>query len=369
MKNNGLYIHIPFCASKCSYCDFFSTPRHELAKDYVKALQLEYEARLADYPSPNFSTIYIGGGTPSSLGTDLLDQIMGWLPLDGVKELTIEVNPEDINRKMAEWLASSPVNRVSMGIQTFSDDELRYIGRRHSAQKAAEAFELLRNTGMDNISIDLMFGLPKQSFDSWCSSLQKVIALQPDHISAYALMLEKGTRLWAMKQAGKFSETDDEVISDMYDELCTILGSHGYSHYEISNFALPGKQSLHNSAYWDLSPYLGLGTGAHSYYNGTRFYNPTDLRRYIQTPETFNEPDLEEASEKINDYIMIRMRTARGLDLDKLAELFGHSARITVERNMARHLANGNLSVDGPTVSIPENLFLVSDPIIADLFV
>lgn len=258
----GIYIHIPFCHSKCAYCDFFSRPINRDIDGYIETLHKEYERRKYELAEP-VTTVYLGGGTPSSVGVGNLEKLIKWLPLDNVTEFTIEVNPEDIDPPTARFLAESPVNRVSMGVQSLDDEELRFIGRRHSASQALDAYRTLRENGIDNISLDLIFGLPGQSVGSWEKTLERTLALAPDHLSGYSLMLEEGTRLRAMRDSGKFKEADDETIERMYMLLCEKTAKAGFSHYEISNFARESRQSLHNSSYWNLTPYLGLGTGAH----------------------------------------------------------------------------------------------------------
>lgn len=368
-NNSGLYIHLPFCVSKCAYCDFYSTPHSQLAPRYVDALRREFDARIAGYPLPAFTTVYLGGGTPSSLPPALLDSLMTWLPLDEMIEMTVEVNPEDVTPDFIAWLRSSPVNRVSMGVQSLSDAELSLIGRRHNARRALDAYADLRRGGSDNISLDLIFGLPGQTIDSWTDTLRRTLALQPDHLSAYALMIEPGTRLWAMKQARRFTEPSQELSDAMYRRLCTATVDAGLNHYEISNFAMPGRHSRHNSAYWDLSPYLGLGAGAHSHYADCRYFNPSDLRGYIAAPESFTRLDPETPEERINDYIMIRLRTANGLSSDDFARRFGTGPLSQVIRNATPHAARGNIIMTATRIAIPHDRFLISDTIIPDIFI
>lgn len=364
----GLYLHIPFCHAKCAYCDFFSTPDSRMAADYVEALRKEYEARIAEMGSgTRFDTIYLGGGTPSSLTEPLLDRLMSWLPVADATEITIEVNPEDVTPRFARWLYASPVNRVSMGVQSLDDNELRFIGRRHSAADALSAYETLRSAGIDNISLDLIFGLPLQTVDSFISTLRHTLELQPDHLSAYALMLEPGTRLRAMAQAGRFEETPGELLDEMYRRLCEATRHAGFEHYEISNYARPGLRSRHNSSYWNLTPYLGLGTGAHSFDGLRRRYNPNDIRRYVAAPATFTQSDEETETERINDYVMIRLRTAEGLSLTDAAHRFGEVTARRILGNARHAIARGDVLHADSALTIAEEKLLVSDPIIADI--
>lgn len=362
----GLYIHIPFCHSKCAYCDFFSTPRSENSRLYVDTLIKEFNHRSNEVSEP-ISTIYLGGGTPSSLPIDLLRQLIDALPLNDVKEFTIEVNPEDVTDNLVNFIKSSPVNRVSMGVQTLNDSELNFIGRRHSAEQAIKAYNCLRNGGISNISLDLIFGLPLQTLESWEDTLSRILSLSPEHLSAYTLMLEPGTRLYAMAAAGKFSPTDDSTINMMYESLTKQLKINGYEHYEISNFAKPGFKSIHNSSYWDFTPYIGLGTGAHSFDGTTRRYNPNNIKKYIESKGQINQIDSETLTEKTNDYIMVRLRTTEGLSLSKLSDLFGLEASQEVMKSAQQFIANKQIIIHNNNLSIPPELFLISDSIISAL--
>lgn len=362
----GIYIHIPFCHSKCAYCDFFSRPINRDIDGYIETLHKEYERRKDELAEP-VTTIYLGGGTPSSVGVGNLEKLMRWLPIDNVTEFTIEVNPEDIDPPTARFLAESPVNRVSMGVQSLDDGELRFIGRRHSASQALDAYRTLRENGIDNISLDLIFGLPGQSVGSWEKTLEMTLALAPDHLSAYSLMLEEGTRLRAMRDSGKFKETDDETIERMYMLLCEKTAKAGFSHYEISNFAREGRQSLHNSSYWNLTPYLGLGTGAHSYDGFVRRYNPWNIKKYIETGGEIEETDEEDFAGKVNDYLLIRLRTAEGLSLNETEARFGAGTADTVRRQARKSIMAGNLIYEKERLIIPPEKWLISDSVISDL--
>ncbi len=282
----GIYVHIPFCASRCAYCDFFSTLKLEQAGAfYVEALIAEARLRRDELRGEPIKTLYLGGGTPSQLPVALLRRLVaglrGIFDLFGLEEFTVEANPDDVT---PEWCAALPplgVNRVSMGVQSFQDDILRAIGRRHTAQQAVEAVARLREAGIRNISIDLIYGLPGQTVESWTDSVRQAIALKPQHISAYGLTYEEGTRLWQQRERGEVIEVPEEQCIEMYRILVDTLQAAGYEHYEISNFALPGYHSRHNSSYWDDTPYLGLGAAAHSYDGAVRRYNPADLQEYI----------------------------------------------------------------------------------------
>lgn len=369
MTDAGLYIHVPFCESKCAYCDFYSTPNHGLRDRYLPALLSELQRRRDEIPQALFRTVYIGGGTPSSLPLRDLSRLLEALPLADASEITVEVNPEDVDSELAAMLAGSAVNRVSMGVQSLADSELQLIGRRHSAARAIEAYHTLRDNGIGNINLDLIFGLPGQTLESFHRSLERVLSLNPDHLSAYSLMLEPGTRLYARMITGKFRETDDEISDSMYRLLCSATANCGFEHYEISNFAKPGKRSLHNSSYWNLTPYLGLGPGAHSFDGSIRRYNPPSLKKYIESGGNITKIDPETATNRVNDYIMIRLRTADGLSLPETEHRFGSRVRRDLARSAEKFIDCGMLVTDGERLSIPEEHFLVSDSIISELMI
>ncbi len=305
----GLYIHIPFCRAKCAYCDFYSGPlRLFRAEDYVGALSRELQARRSEVGE--FRTVYVGGGTPSTIPPELLAQFLTFAP----GERTVEVNPEDVTPDYVARLRSAGANRVSMGVQSLVDSELQAIGRRHSASRAVGAYRALRDNGFDNISLDLIYGLPGQTFRSWRYSLRALLDLEPQHLSAYLLSYEPGTPLHTRLAAGKIAEAPDSLVERMYDLLCSEAAVAGFDHYEISNFARPGFHARHNSSYWDMTPYLGLGPGAHSFDGNMRRANPADLRSYMAHPDCAFEAECENDNEKHNDLVITALRTARGID-------------------------------------------------------
>lgn len=363
---SGIYIHVPFCHSKCAYCDFYSRPGVEGSEAFVNSLLREYAARKSELSSP-VETIYIGGGTPSSLPIALLDRIIAQFPLDAVREFTIEVNPEDVTPEFSRWLQQSPINRVSMGVQSFNDEILRFVGRRHSARQAAEALNLLRNAGCD-VSLDLIYGLPHQDFTDWTESLRRALDFKPEHLSCYALSFEPGTRLSAMVRSGKLTPSPDDDIIQMYNHLCAEAAQSCYDHYEISNFSLPGHRARHNSAYWSLVPYLGLGPGAHSFTHGLRSQNPPDLKGYIAAGGVgLNETEQESDAERFNDYMMIRLRTSEGFNLSDIRRFFGEKLHKYSFNIASRLLRAGVLStVSSDAFRIPESQWLIADSIISE---
>lgn len=360
----GLYIHIPFCHSKCYYCDFYSTPNRETVEQVVDTIIAEAAARKDEISEP-FKTVYIGGGTPSILSVSDLRRLFS-LPLDlsQVTEKTIEVNPEDVTADKARQWLDIGVNRISMGIQSFDDEQLKAIGRRHSAADALSAVESLRSAGISNISCDLIYGLPGQSVESWRQSLTRLLELDLPHFSAYCLSYEPGTRLYASRQAGKITEADENTISKMYEILIANAHHYGYQHYEISNFCKPGCYSRHNSSYWDDTPYLGLGASAHSFDGKNRRFNPSNIRKYLAAVPSY---EIEEESDidSANDLIITGLRTSVGLDVNRLSPTY----RREVLAAAKPYLAVGQLVIDSDRLIIPESSWLIADAIMRDLII
>lgn len=358
----GIYVHIPFCHSKCAYCDFYSTPHTDRIGSFIQAVIAEWQLR-RDELSGSIGTIYIGGGTPSILDTWQLSQIIHALPTDILQEFTLEANPEDISLEKVEAWQDLGINRVSMGVQSLDDKCLRRIGRRHNAASALRAAETLRAAGITNVSLDAIYGLPGQDMASWEDTLDGLLAYHPEHLSAYALSVEQGTRLYAAIAAGKTRQADDDTYAAMYEVLCEKTIQAGYEHYEISNFALPGHRAVHNSHYWDMTPYIGLGPGAHSWDGHIRRVNPSNLPQYIRdisSGKTAYEIEDETDRDRINDIIFTALRTIDGLDMRRLP---GHYRdRLSV---MAAH--NPGITTDGSRIYIPQDKWLVSDAIIRDM--
>lgn len=384
----GLYIHIPFCRSKCAYCDFFSLPLDKstcntvLTEEYCKALLKEFEMREEEIDAP-FSTIYIGGGTPTAIPeTTLLEFISalihkvrshnnayGTVLID---EFTIEANPEDIARDKIEALESVGINRISIGIQSFDARQLEAISRKHDATSSLFALETLAESGI-NYSADLIYGLPGQSVKSWNQQLEELLEYRPPHFSAYLLSYEPGTKLYVRRELGKVMEADEVTIGSMYDALVNMAKQRGYNHYEISNFALPGKEARHNSSYWNLTPYVGLGCGAHSFDGNIRRANPTNLKEYLAAMFADNAKivaDIEEETpiNKINDYIITSLRTAAGLSWPLVESRWGAKACQLLENNMTRFRKNGQIITNTcGNLTIAEKHWLTADAILREV--
>lgn len=325
--------------------------------------------------SERFTTIYFGGGTPSSLGIPLLESLVNGIKeridTSGVEEWTMECNPDDITPELAEWIGRSPINRVSMGAQTFSDERLRWLHRRHTSRQVEKAVALLRKNGIANISIDLMFGFPSETLEEWESDIAAAIALRPEHISAYSLMYEEGTPLFRMLEQGKVTEIDEELSRKMYETLACRLKENGYIHYEISNFCLPSCRSRHNSSYWNQVPYLGLGAAAHSYNGRRRWWNVSDVKDYLRLAHdsvpTENgiggEYEDIDSTTRYNDIITTALRTSGGIPLNKLPD----EQREYLLAQSERHLQNGTLAIDDGRLHITETGVFISDDIMSDL--
>ena len=329
-KRLGLYIHIPFCKSKCIYCDFYSLPRGEEAMDrYVEALQKHLRETAALCTAYSVDTVYFGGGTPSYLGVERLKKLLKTMfqqyRVEKDAEITLEANPDSIgDRADVQALREAGVNRISLGVQSADDDQLRAIGRIHTFAQVKEAVAEIRAGGIENLSLDLIYGLPGQTMAGWEDTLEKVAALQPEHLSCYGLKVEEGTPLWDRQEALELP--DDDTQADMYlrtDERLTALG---YGHYEISNFARPGRESRHNMRYWLLLPYAGFGPGAHSDFEGVRYGFVRDLAGYCagveQGRDIFSEREEIAPCDRDAEYLMLGLRTARGVEKEEFEERF-----------------------------------------------
>ena len=390
-----IYIHIPFCRSFCTYCDFYSEIASRCCRNeqerfdgFASALSAEIASYAGTSPG-DVNTLYIGGGTPSVLPLCVLERIVGALDLNGFggpyDEFTVEVNPDDIVEKgeaYVEGLLRLGVNRVSMGVQSFDDGILRWMNRRHDSAAARKAYAILENAGVGNISVDLIFGLSQLSDTQWSDTLKKALDISPSgalpkHVSSYQLSVEPGSALASLVDRGLWTEASDELCARQYDMLCAELSAAGYEHYEISNFALPGYRARHNSAYWNHSQYLGLGPGAHGFLDGRRFWNNPSLEKYIEAGrsgdfDSVRGSEILTEDQMILEQVMLGLRTAEGVSEDFLR---AHCSA----PDLARAQASGELvPVSDPDLSgvasmadrrlrIPESRFFVSDAIISEL--
>ena len=364
-----IYIHIPFCKSRCLYCDFFSSTSHTRKEDFVRALKQEMKGRAAELLNARANTIYVGGGTPSQLNTAQISEIFSVLqeivPLAQGAEVTMECNPDDVTETFLEGLAETPVNRVSMGVQTLDDDLLRLLGRRHDSAQARNAVHMLRQAGYSNISLDLMYGLPGQTMDMWKRDVDELLSMQVPHLSAYSLQWEEGTPLYRMQERGEVAEAPEELSLEMYRYLVEATSKAGMEHYEISNFAMPGMRARHNSGYWRNEPYVGLGPGAHSYDGERRRRsNAPDLDAYIQADGRPRQ-EVEELDDDsfYEEQVLKGLRTIDGLDLESLLPKYRDYAL-----KMARtHMESGRLVIFGHVLRLTEDGIFVSNDIMSDM--
>lgn len=376
----GLYIHIPFCLSRCSYCSFYSTIDTKLKKQYVDALckelalrkdylllpQAEDNNEVRDTP---LTTIYFGGGTPSCLTKEEFEQIFSAINLHfnaHLEEITIECNPDDITSDYVKTLKHY-ANRVSLGIQSFNDNQLKIINRRHSANEAINAVKLLQCEGVSNISVDLIFGFPNETLEDWKNDINQALSLNVQHISAYSLMYEEGTKLYYLLEKGKIKPISEELSLRMFDTLVDELVANGYEHYEISNFAKQGFRSVHNSNYWRAIPYLGIGASAHSYDKTSRQWNIANIQQYIEAINRGEVPCEKEILDKdtqYNDLITTALRTKEGICINDLSPLYADY----LMKNSDTFLKNGTMEKTADNyIKLTRKGLYISDNIMAEL--
>ncbi len=370
----GIYIHIPFCKRRCIYCDFFSTTRSEEKPTYVRALCQELAIRKDYLEDEEIETIYLGGGTPSQLTEEELRSIFtGLYNIYKVKEdaeITLEVNPDDLTSEYVSMLRRLPINRISMGIQTFQEETLKLLHRRHTAHQAIEAFRRCREADFQNISIDLMYGLPSETLESWKQDLQQAIELHPEHISAYHLIYEENTELWKLKEQHQVEEADEDLSITLFSTLIDTLTQAGYQHYEISNFCLPGMHSRHNSSYWTGKKYLGCGPSAHSFNGLSRQWNIASLDKYILAIQNdCLDYEIEELDlyTRYNDFVITSIRTCWGMPLSILRADYGEKLYLHCLRMAKPHLDKGVLEIREDVLKLTRRGIFISDGIMSDL--
>ncbi|MCK9419468.1 MAG: radical SAM family heme chaperone HemW [Nitrospirae bacterium] len=374
----SLYIHIPFCVRKCRYCGFYSTAYSPGRADEFIAGFIHEAARYRyDFSHRTFSSIYMGGGTPTVLSPDqlglLVRVIRDQFPIDDRVEFTVEANPSTVTSEKLSLLLAQGVNRLSLGVQSFSDEILQTLGRLHTGEQAADAFRLARSTGFKNIGVDLIYGIPGQTATRWEETLDAAIALKPEHLSAYSLSLDDGSQLMRDAEAGGFTMPDDEVTAAMYEYAVPKLSKAGYAQYEISNFSLPGYECRHNMNYWDRGEYLGLGPGAWSFISGRRYANISDTGEYskrlsdgrsvIDTEETIGPiPSARET-------ILLGLRTMKGLDLLRFEREYGADLLLRLERNVVPLRDAGLVRVTEGRLTLTGRGILLSNAALARLSV
>ena len=326
----GIYIHIPFCRSKCIYCGFYSVANIRQKEAFLAALKKEIGLRRAYLAGQSVRTLYFGGGTPSLLSSEeiacILQTLTDAFPVDRDAEITLEANPEQLTPPYCHQLRHLGINRLSIGVQSFQDPVLRFMGRRHTATQALEAVRNAAAAGFDNLSLDLIYGVAERSDEQWAEDIETALSLPVRHLSCYALTPEENSILYKQIQSRKHAPVDDEQAARQYGQLCHRLQQTPFRHYEVSNFAVEGHESRHNSAYWDHTPYLGLGPAAHSFNGQSRQWHPSNLGQYLRNIEEgilFEEQEVLDDTALYNETVLLSLRTHKGLDLQYLQNRFG----------------------------------------------
>jgi len=369
----ALYVHVPFCKAKCRYCGFYSvrceTPA---ACRYVHAAGIELTCREAELSDP-LASVYVGGGTPTALGAELLAELLSrWRPrIDEATEFSVEANPGTLDEGIARALAAAGVNRVNVGVQSFRDEELRLLGRVHSAEEARRAVEVLRAAKIHNVGLDLIYGIPGQTLDSWQASVAEGLALRPEHLSCYCLSFEPGTPLEADLRAGRVQEMDEAVQEACFRHAIAACEESGLQHYEISNFARPGRRCRQNVTYWRNEPYLGIGPGAVSYLRGVRRKNLPDVDAYVRAlsaghPAPASQEELTGRA-AMAEAVMLSLRLREGLDRASFAARYGCDVVEAFPGSLRRHVEFGSLEVTAKCVRIASKSLFVADTILADI--
>ncbi len=368
-KGCALYIHIPFCLRKCRYCDFCSFDRlsNDEKERYLVALSNEIEGFSS---AEEISSIFFGGGTPSLLSADSLGNILSRIRRKFTIlpdcEITLEANPASVDEAGLRAFRALGINRLSIGVQSFSDRALQTLGRLHTAEEAERFFHAARRAGFDNINIDLMYATPGESEEELCATLERVVLLSPEHISAYGLILEEGTDFARCRDSLALVPPDEEA--DRYDIVTKALSSAGYYHYEISNYAKPGKECRHNLTYWQSRPYIGFGVSAYSLYGGYRYGNTRSLSQYTADPlHAVEEREEMTAENREYDYVMLALRTADGIDEESFLRLFGHGFYAEKRALCDRYIEEGYMEFDGVRTRLTERGFYLSDAILVTL--
>ena len=371
----GIYIHTPFCKSKCAYCNFFSLASQSKINDYVEALKKEIVLRKNYLGDETVKTIYFGGGTPSLLSVKNIEEILDLLnknyEIISSPEITLEINPDTIDREKMESLKQIGINRMSVGIQSFNDEDLKYLGRRHDSRHAMQVLEDLKHTDFEKITLDLIYGMPTLTEEKWNKNLDIFFSTDITHLSAYALTVEPKTILGQRIEKGELQSVSEEETIRHYNILVERTKENGFEHYEISNFAKEGFRSQHNSIYWRDEKYLGLGPSAHSYDGNSRQWNISNLTKYIQligNSEDYFDKEILSRDDKFNEYIMTSLRTSWGCDIEKIERDYGKSYAHHFLKNIKKYLDNGEMLKENNTYFLSEEGKLFADGIAADLF-
>ncbi|MEA4983901.1 Oxygen-independent coproporphyrinogen-III oxidase-like protein [bioreactor metagenome] len=372
----GIYIHIPFCKQRCTYCDFYKEigSTDNQVDTFTDTLIQEIQLRKSYLNGDNIGTVYFGGGTPSVLNFNqfrrIFDEIHHVFNVDNDAEVTMEANPDDLTDAYLETLSSLPFNRLSIGIQSFNNKHLKIINRRHDAQQAKNAVINARKHGFQNISIDLIYALPGQTIEDWKKQLEEAFNLNVEHISAYGLTYEEGTALWKQRNKGLVKVTEDEVTLQMFNYMRLKMIEKGFESYEISNYAKPGFRSRHNSAYWQFVPYLGLGPSAHSFDGKSRQWNIASVQKYIQSISILKpsfEKEVLSEQDFYNDFIMVSLRTSDGISLADLKNRFGEELFDYCLQNADNQIKYGNLILNNNRLFLSDTGVHIANQVIIEL--
>ena len=373
----GIYIHIPFCDSKCAYCGFYSLPSLKLKDRFLEALKAEIVARKDYLQGDAVNTIYFGGGTPSLLSLkeigELLYLINAHYPVASIAEITLEANPDTLSLEYLEGLRQLGVNRLSIGIQSFFDNDLKYLSRRHDSHHAQQCLDWAKQAGFENISIDLIYGLPSSNAEQWNKNLDIFFAYGLSHLSAYALTLEPNAILTKQIELGKVQPVNEDDALRDYEILCQRVAENGYLHYEISNFCKRGMHSKHNSSYWFGTPYIGFGPSAHSFDGNSRQWNVSSVEKYcVSVPEPVEgsaiEKEILSPEQHYDEYVMLRLRTHWGIDLKWLKREMGERFSTYCEQHAQPLIAQGRLSQTREFLYLTDQQMLFADGIAEELF-
>ncbi len=372
----GIYVHIPFCRTRCSYCDFYKDTNISFKREFINALKKEILFRQSFLNHSEITTLYFGGGTPSVLNLDEFNEIYFELnrcfDLSKLMEFTIELNPDDVTDAYLKGLVDIGVNRISYGVQSFHDKYLQLVQRRHTSQQALDAVRLAQSVGIDNISIDLIYGLPGLSLEEWREDVNQFLNLNVPHLSAYHLIFEKGTLMTSQLKKGLFTEATEDESKEQFTLLQNSLLQNGFEHYEISNFSLPGKSSKHNSSYWNGDNYLGLGSSADSFDGKRRYWNIANVKKYasfLQNEDSdFFDCELLTENDLYNEFVMLGLRTQKGINQCDVSNKLSPFYQNYFHKMIKLKLDSGEIQFQNNHYSISEKLFLISDKIISDLF-
>lgn len=371
----GIYLHIPFCAKKCHYCNFFSLASQKNMGAFIDALCREIELQKDYLQNENISTIYFGGGTPSLLPIEylkrILDQLNSNFQIVKNAEITLEANPDDLNYEKLRQISETSINRLSIGIQSFDDEDLKFLNRSHSAQQASEAIYNAHKLGLNNISIDLIYGIPGLNDEKWKQNIEKAISSGVQHISAYSLTVESNTAFDLFIKKGKIKAPDEEASLRHFNILTEQMAKNSFVHYEISNFCKQGFYSRHNSNYWKQQKYLGLGPSAHSFNLKSRQWNIANLQQYIQSIQKGEIPfEKEELSmiQRYNEYIMTGLRCIWGVNLDYIYSEFGETYYLYLVNKSTEYINNQLIVQNNKILTLTSKGKFLADGIASDLF-